>query len=180
MNKSSSLVHAAFRFQSHADLMTYTFRLLLCLLSLGVAAAGEPLKVGDTLPAFSAKDQHAKEFRLNAETRFLLVSFDMSTGKKANSFFAEKPADYLAGVKAVYLSNIYGMPAVGRMFALPKMRKYPHRIILADSEDLLRDYPAQKDRITVIELAPELKIKAISFWDPTTDLSAALAKKHPN
>jgi hypothetical protein len=174
MNKSSSSVHPVFRSQQQTDSMMCLFRLLLCSLTLGLAAAGEPLKVGDTLPVFSAKDQHGQEFRLNSDAHYLLVSFDMSTGKKANAFLAEKPGDYLTEMKAVYLSNIHGMPTIGRMFALPKMRKYPHRIILADSEDLLRDYPTQKDRITILELASDLKIKAITFWDPATDLADAL------
>jgi hypothetical protein len=140
------------------------------------AAAAETLKTGDTVKRFSAKDQHGEAFELNPGINFLIVSFDMSTGKKANAFLASKGGAFLNDLKAVYVSNIHGMPAVGRLFALPKMRKYPHRIVLADSVDLLSDYPNQKDKITILALDPNLKITAIYFWDPAKDLPVELKK----
>ena len=110
--------------------------LALCFsfLALFTAAGAEPLTIGEVLPSFKAKDQHGQDFELQPGVRRLFVSFDMSTGKDANTYFADKGADFLKNSHAVYLSNIHGMPSVGRLFALPKMRKYPHRIILADSE----------------------------------------------
>ena len=66
----------------------------------------------------------------------------------------------------VFLSNIYGMPGIGRVFALPKMRKYPHRIMLADEEGLLDNYPAEKSMVTIFKLDAGKKISEIAFWDP--------------
>ena len=40
-----------------------------------------------------------------------------------------------------FIANVYGMPAIGRFFAMPKMKKYPHRIMLADAEGLLDEFP---------------------------------------
>ena len=94
-------------------------------------AADGQLAVGDTVPALTAKDQHDKAFTLGDEAGYLLVAFDMGTGKAANGRLEKKGATWLDEHQAVYVSNIHGMPGVGRMFALPKMRKYPHRIILA-------------------------------------------------
>ena len=154
--------------------MSWLIRLFLCGLFVMVAPAAETLKVGDALPAFSAKDQHGQEFQLKAGVRYLFVSFDMSTGKKANAFFAAKEPEYLDKMKGVYVSNIHGMPAIGRAFALPRMRKYPHRIVLADSADLLRAYPTEKEKVTILVLDPNLKITAIHFWDPEKDLPAGV------
>ena len=140
--------------------------LCICFLSIIVASAGETLKIGDPVPALKAKDQHGTEFELKKGVQKMFVSFDMSTGKEANAYFAGKGADLLKDGRAVYVSNIHGMPAIGRVFALPKMRKYPHRIILADSENLLARYPQQKDRITILALDSELKITQIAFWNP--------------
>ena len=156
--------------------MPSTFRHIICALLITVAAAAETLKTGDTVKGFSAKDQHGEAFELKPGIHYLIVSFDMSTGKKANAFLASKGGAFFNDLKAVYVSNIHGMPAVGRFFALPKMRKYPHRIVLADSEDLLRDYPHQKDNITILALDPNLKITAIYFWDPAKDLPEELKK----
>ena len=154
--------------------MPFYCRHILCALLVTAAVAAETLKTGDTVKGFSAKDQHGLAFELKPGIRFLLVSFDMSTGKKANAFLASKGAPFLNDLKAAYVSNIHGMPAIGRAFALPKMRKYPHRIVLADSVDMLRAYPAQKDKVTILALDPELRITAIHFWDPAKDLPAEL------
>lgn len=126
----------------------------------------EMLKPGDSFPSIEAKDQHEKDFPMAEDTEFVFVTFDMGTGKRANAFFADKGADWLPDNQAVFLSNIHGMPGIGRMFALPKMRKYPHRIMLADEEGLLDNYPSEKGRVTVFQLGEGRKIAEIAFWDP--------------
>jgi hypothetical protein len=129
--------------------------------------AADTMKAGDTVPAISARDQHEKEFTLGDDVERLLVAFDMGTGKAANGWLAKQGAAWLPERNAVFVSNIHGMPGIGRAFALPKMRKYPHRIILADAEGLLDPFPTEKDKVTVLELAPGRVIKSIRFWDPS-------------
>jgi hypothetical protein len=131
-------------------------------------SAAEQLKAGDTVPAFQAKDQHDRPFTLSDEAGWLLISFDMGSGKAANGYFEKKGAAFLAEHKAVYLANIHGMPGVARMFALPKMRKYPHRIILADEEQLLDPFPREEDKVTVVKLGPARLVQSIRFWNPRT------------
>ncbi len=143
---------------------------ILTVLALAIAAPGlvaaEIIQPGDTVPAIEAKDQHEQPFKLGDDALWLLISFDMGTGKAANGYFEKKGAPYLPDHKAVYVANIHGMPGVGRMFALPKMRKYPHRIVLADDEHLLDVYPREDDRVTVIKLGPGRVVQSIAFWDP--------------
>jgi len=136
------------------------------LVAADAEKAPEILKVGSTFPKFEAKDQHDKPYAFQKGTRFVLISFDMSTGKKANKKLEEKGAEFLGQKKAVFISNIHGMPGIGRVFALPKMRRYPHRIILADAEHLLDPFPTEKDRVTLLTLDPEAKITQIAYWDP--------------
>ncbi|MCP5535655.1 MAG: hypothetical protein H7A51_05390 [Akkermansiaceae bacterium] len=123
---------------------------------------------GDTVAPFKAADQHGKAYTLNKGTRYLMVTFDMSTGKKANKVLHEKGAAYLPGKKAVYVANIHGMPGIGRTFALPKMRKYAHRIILADAEGLLDPFPTQDGKVTILTLNSRGVVTAIAYWDPKT------------
>jgi len=94
------------------------------------------------------------------------VAFTMGVGKSANKALAEQGADYLPDSDAVFIANIYGMPAIGRFFAMPKMRKYPHRIMLADAEGLLDDFPQEEDRVTVFDLDASGRILSIRYWDP--------------
>jgi hypothetical protein len=142
----------------------------LALFLLGASNAfADPYAVGSKVAPFSATDQHGTAFTLNAkQTEFLLVSFDMETGKKANAALNALGKDYLPGKHAVYVANIHGMPAVGRLFALPKMRKYAHRIVLGDDANLLAPFPQQTGKVTVLKL-DDAKVRKVSYWDPSSE-----------
>lgn len=132
-------------------------------------ATAAPYQTGSKVEGFTAKDQHEKDFTFKpAESRFLLVSHDMETGKKANGVLSPLGKDYLTGKKAVYLANVHGMPGIGRMFAMPKMKKYNHRIILGDDAALIANFPQQAGKVTVIALS-DGKVKSVSYWAPGAD-----------
>lgn len=136
--------------------------------SIGLALAA-PYGKGAKVDTFQAKDQFEKPFAFQpAETRFLLVSHDMETGKKANAVLTNLDKDYLGSKKAVYMANIFGMPGIGRMFAMPKMKKYNHRIILADDAALIARYPVQAGKVTVLGLTAG-KVESIAYWTPGVD-----------
>lgn len=142
--------------------------IFLGLALTGPVRAGE-LAVGDAVPVFSAPDQFGKEFKLAAGLRFLLLGFDMNASKAANSKLADLGAGWLEQQKAAYVLDIHTMPAVARFFALPKMRKYPHRIVLGEDANLLAPFPRKPDRITVLVLTADAKIQEIRYWNPATD-----------
>jgi hypothetical protein len=159
-------------------LMNVLFRTAILTLSLlSAAVAAEPYKPGDLLEPFATRDQHDQPYRLTPGVRTVIVSFAMGSGKDANSYLEKQPAGFLADHQAVFVANIHGMPGVGRMFALPKMKKYPHRILLADAEHFLDRYPNQKDRLTVFTLDPAGKIEAIRFVNPEKEMASIFATK---
>jgi hypothetical protein len=134
-------------------------------LTMGLSLAA-PYTEGSKVEPFTAKDQHENPFTLKpAETKFLLVSHDMETGKKANAALNALGKDYLGTKNAVYVANIHGMPGIGRMFAMPKMKKYVHRIILGDDETLIARFPEQKGKVTVLKL-DDGKVNSITYWTP--------------
>ncbi len=135
-----------------------------CLLCLSASAA--PLVVGDAVPAFSAKDQHGGEFNSTNGVRYLLVATEMACGKAANLKLAAQGADFLPTNHAAYLMDIHTMPAVARLFALPKMRKYPHRIVLVEAADTSALFPVQSGRVTVLALTAAGRVRKIGYWDP--------------
>lgn len=141
------------------------------LLSAGTWAA-EVLQPGDTLPVFSLKDQHEQPFTFTPGPRVVVAAFSMTAGQQANAFFARQPADFLAQKQALFIANIHGMPAIGRYFALPKMKKYPHRILLGDDAHLFDRYPQHAGKLTVLHLDPLGKITAIAFVDAEKSLPA--------
>lgn len=138
---------------------------LFLSLLLGTASA-EQYKLGSKVKPFAANDQHGKAFKLDDSTRFLLLTNDMATGKLANTALDAKGAPYLPSQKAVYVANIHGMPAIGRMFAFKKMQKYSHRIIYRDDKDLMTPFPFHPAHVTVLRLDGNGKITRISYWDP--------------
>lgn len=144
---------------------------LICSLafSIGIFASAAPCEVGKALTAFSAKDQHDQAFEFKPGTLdYLLVSHDMDTGKRANAALHAAGADYLPSKRAVYIANIQGMPGIGRIFAFPKMKKYCHRIILADDAELIARFPEQKGKVTILTLDGD-KVTAIRYWTPESE-----------
>jgi hypothetical protein len=151
--------------------MNSTVRWLLvlgvCLQSL--SACGGPLAVGDAVPAFAAKDQHGKEFVFTNGVRFLLVATERAVGTSANHKLAEQGAGYLEKCQAVYMMDIHTMPGVAKLFAMPKMRKYSHRIVLVETAGMLAWVPTQASRVTVLALTPAGRIEKVSFWNPDNE-----------
>jgi hypothetical protein len=136
--------------------------------SISLASAA-PYQKGSAVEPFSAKDKYEKPYNFDpAATRYLLVSHDMETGKKANAALSALGKDYLASKKAVYMANIFGMPGIGRFFAIPKMRKYNHPIVLADDAALIARFPEEKGKVAVLTLSGG-KVTTISYWTPGTE-----------
>jgi hypothetical protein len=74
--------------------------------------------------------------------------------------------------------DIHSMPAIiTRLFALPKMRKCPARIILCEDEKTLAPFPRNPERITVLFLTGDGKLKEIRYWDPENQNIADWLKK---
>lgn len=152
--------------------LTIFSRLVLCLAAfLSVSAlSAAPLAVGDTFPQWTdMTDQHEAVYGIPQSTQHIAVAFTMSVGKAANRYLTEQGKDFLPTEHAIFVANIYGMPGIGRFFAMPKMKKYPHRIMLADAEGLLDAFPQKDDKVTVFELGPKGVIEVISFWDPKSE-----------
>jgi hypothetical protein len=124
------------------------------------------LAVGDAVPVIKAKDQHGRDFSSTNGVRFLLVVAERGSAKAANQKLTEQGADFLETNRAAYLMDIHAMPAVARWFALPKMRKYPQRIILVDAAATLAGFPRRAGAVTVVELSPAGRVVKISFWNP--------------
>jgi hypothetical protein len=160
--------------------MTRLRPLLAALLTLALSAAtgfaSDLYTIGDTLVPFTTKDQHERDYTFAPGPRLVIVSFEMSEGKDANGFFAGKGSAFLDQQQAVFIANIYGMPAVGRFFAMPKMKRYPHRILLADAESFLERYPREENKLTVLHLDPAGVVTGIDFIEPEKGLPALFAK----
>lgn len=134
-----------------------------------LSAFSTPYDKGEKVEAFQAQTQHGQAFTFKAaDTRYLLVTHDMDTGKKANAVLTTVGKENLEKKKVVYLANIHGMPGVGRMFALPKMKKYSHTIVLGDDEKLIARFPAETGKVTVLALNGG-KVSSVKYWSPASE-----------
>jgi hypothetical protein len=149
--------------------MTFRWSLVLGFCLQWLFACAAPLAVGDTVPAFAAKDQHGKEFVFTNSVRFLLVATERACGTAANHKLAEQSAGFLEKHQAVYVMDIHTMPSVASLFALPKMHKYPQRIVLVEAAGTLAWVPTQPSRVTVLALTSEGRIQKISYWNPDNE-----------
>ena len=151
-----------------AGMKYFVFLAVLGFCLLDVPSRGAQLAVGDAVPAIAANDQHGVSFIFTNGIRVLLVATEMGCAKSANKQLAEQGTGYLEKHQAAYLMDIHPMPGIARVFAFPKFRKYPQRIILIDSAETLALFPKKSGRLTVLALTPEGHIKKISYWDPDT------------
>jgi len=158
--------------------MKARLRLIAMLVGVGLAlgASADELKTGDAVPVFSAKDQFGKDFKFEPGLHFLLLGFDMTTSKVANHKLADLGAGWLEKQGAAYVLDIHTMPGIARVFALPKMRKYPERIILGEEEKMLEPFPRQAERITVLVLTDDGKIKDVKYWNPESEALDSILK----
>ena len=126
-------------------------RVLLAVLLLAGTAYGAPLAVGDPMPPLALEDQHGRAGNIGEGVRVVVVSRDMEAGDVVKKALAGRDQAFLDANGAVYVANISGMPAlVTRLFALPRMRERPYRMLLD------RDGAAMSDeaRVEIAATAP--------------------------
>ena len=137
-------------------------------------ADAEQVGPGDEMPPLAGHDQHGVAFEMSGaaqaeEVKVVLISFDMATAKQANGHLAEQGAGFLDQHGAVYVANVHGMPGMGKFFALRKMRRYPHRIVLSEQAHALDPFPRSEGSVTVVTLGTDGRIAALHFWNPAQE-----------
>lgn len=126
--------------------------LLAAALAAGSAAA-EPLVVGSPLPALSLEDQHGERRALDASLSLVLFSRDMDAGAAIKEALAEDGQAFLERHRAVYVSDVSGMPRlVLRLMARPAMRNRPYPVLLDEDGAATSDFPSQEGRVTLLFL----------------------------
>lgn len=126
---------------------------LLGLLLLGTLVHAAPLAVGDPLPPLTLEDQHGRPGS-TGDARVVVVSRDMEAGDVVKKALAGRDQGFLDEHGVVYVANISGMPAViTRLFALPRMRERPYRMLLDRDGNATKEIPAVTGRPTVLAIA---------------------------
>lgn len=144
------------------------FLTLLCL-GLSATAFAAELKVGDTLPAISLKDQHDKAITVVADVQTLLFAIEKPPSELLNTYLMKQDKDFLTTKKAYFMADISGMPSmITKMFALPNMRERPYSILLAHDAKEAEFMPRQKDYVTVVKVNAGKVDKILFIKDEAT------------
>lgn len=134
----------------------------LLIFSLIIFAYSEELSINDEISSFSLANQFNQKKTIDSNINILIVSFEKNTGKEVNEFLEKKSPNFLENHNAVFIANISGMPMfITKMFALPKMRKYKHEILLIYDEKENR-FKAKDGMSTLYRLENGV-IKSIEF-----------------
>jgi hypothetical protein len=131
--------------------------------------------VGQPFPAYTVQDAFGKVHTLAAGSRGVIVSAEKDVSARLHAWLSAQPADFLAVRRVEYVSDITPMPGViTRLFALPKMRKYPYRILLADDPKFAQTYPAQPGKVAVFLLDGQGQLTAIHHVVTAAEVEALL------
>jgi hypothetical protein len=122
--------------------------LLLMVLSLW----GATYKVGQSVIPLDLKDQFGKKHTLKVMPHTLIMAFEKGTGATVNEYLAAQDKGYLSAHNAVFVADISGMPTfITNTFAIPKMQKYPHTVLLIYDEELGLKFPGVEEKITIMK-----------------------------
>ena len=154
--------------------------LLLCLLALPLAVHAEPVEKGKPFPSYTLVNPHGVTNSLSSTTRFVILAAEKHVSGAVRDWLLTKEAGYLEAHKAEYVSDITPMPAlITTLFALPKMRKYPFRMLLADDPEFATVYPRQADRITLFILDENQVVQDLLYLTKPSEVEARLAAPAP-
>lgn len=114
-------------------------RLLLAALFASAAARAATLE-----------DQFGREVAIPDPARIFFAA-DMDASKRINEAFGSAETDLMAEAGVYFVADISGMPKlVAKMFAKPRMREYPYRILLDTTGELSAGWPRTTGAVTVL------------------------------
>jgi len=151
-------------------------RAALALLLLAGVARAEPYAAGATLPALELPDPHGEPRKLDAGTRAVVFSRDMSAGRIVKEAVAKAGNDLFDRNQAVYVVDLAGMPGFVRsLFALPGLRRRPYKLMVDETGTATADFPSTEGKPTVLVLK-DLVVVSVAY---PTDADALVKLLQP-
>lgn len=146
--------------------------IILLMIAFSVWAA--PYKVGQSVMPLDLNDQFGKRVTLKAMPKTLIMAFEKGTGATVNEYLTVQEKGYLAKNKAAFVADISQMPKfITESFALPKMRKYTHTVLLIQDEEQGLNFPAQDGKVTVMKFRGNFLTK-VEFIETAEQLKKAI------
>ena len=139
------------------------------------AVWADKAEVGKPFPPYTVQDAFEQTNVLQKTTRFVIVASEKSVSEKVNEWLKTKAPDYLPRHATEYVSDITPMPGIiTELFARPKMKKYPFKILLARDEAFAKTYPSQPGKIALFVLDDQQVLKDLKYVATPAELEAPL------
>lgn len=119
-----------------------------------VSSLFSDVKVGETLPLLTLKNQFDKKVELQEKGKsMLLFSFEKEVSSEIKEFLERKEKNFLEENNASFIFDISKLPSLMvSMFALPKMKTFPFEIALIYDEEEASKLNFSEGKLTVVEL----------------------------
>jgi hypothetical protein len=135
---------------------------IILVLAFSTLLFSNAFEINKNINSFTLADQFDKTHLVNSEIKTIVVSFEKDTGADVNEYLSSKSSDFLQNHNAVFIANISEMPSlITKWFALPKMKKYKHNVLLIYDEDDKR-FMQKEEKSTVYKLENGV-IKSITY-----------------
>jgi hypothetical protein len=127
---------------------------LLAAALLAVVALARNGVAADSFADLTLEDQHGQAQTVAPDTRTIVFAGDMDASKIVHALLGERESDYLPRHRAVFIADIHRMPGfITRFIALPRMRRYPYRMLLIRDDETGQRFARQEGAVTVVTLA---------------------------
>lgn len=137
-------------------------KIVSSIVFIGTLLLGESLKVGDTFPQTSFKNQFEQNVTLSKDIKKFIVVSSKDDGEKVKIFLEKNPT-YLQSNNALYGADLSEAPSfVISMFMKPKFKKYPYSMILLEEKQQAELFPKSENKITILTL-DNFQIKKIEY-----------------
>jgi len=150
---------------------------LALILSMACASPAPPPQqgAGSLLPETAIEDQFGEEHVLGDDVRLVMMTRDMEAGEVARAAIERAGPATLEGPDKVYVSDISGMPSlIATMFAIPKMRDRPYRLLLDRDGIFTARFPSEPAHVTLL-IVEDRRIREIRHLAEPEEIAALLS-----
>ncbi|MGY4877883.1 hypothetical protein ACLUEY_08330 [Vreelandella aquamarina] len=157
----------------------FALALLIAPLSLAQSeTASSALQVGNAFPPLQLPDAFGNDYQLPYPgVRHVLFSADMDANDLIEQSFGGLEQGSFTAAGLVYVADISGMPSlIARLFAIPSLRDYPFRVLLARNAEQLTMLPRQKGAVSVISLSQDGTVVNLSVVDDEKELKELMVE----
>lgn len=129
---------------------------LFCLTSCSTSIKADEQnksKSPSKMVELTLKDQFDQAQKIDQSTKVVIFAHDMTGNDIVEEALEQYNGEQLAKMNTVFLADISGMPSlIGKLFALPAMRKRAYPIMLDREGTLVENFIAKEQQVTVMYL----------------------------